>query len=225
MSRVFPFAFLMALAVVFAAAAAPEPPGSAPAASEETAASAPADAVPKAPADVVNETTEKVLKVLEDPGYKDAQKRKDLREQIRSILLSVADMERISVLTLANYKSKFSDEQFKQFTETFSRLLFATYISNIEKYNGEKVLILETKEVGEARVMVKTKVTSDVKDIPIDYSLAQEEGQWKVYDIYVEGVSLVKNYRPQFREILLNKSAADFLARIEKKVKENEEKL
>jgi phospholipid transport system substrate-binding protein len=183
------------------------------------------DAQTSGPVAIVQQTVVKVLRVLADPKYKDPSERRKLRDKIRSILLDVVDMKNISLLTLANYRSKFSDEQFETFTKLFSQLLFSTYIIHLETYSDEKVVITGIEKTSASRARVKTKTVSSTKEIPIEFGFAKADQKWTLYDVYIEGVSLVKNYRSQFREILLNKSSAQFLERLREKVKENENKL
>ena len=181
-------------------------------------------AEPETPRQVVDETVDKVLATLKKAEYQDPQKRKELRAEIRDILLSVVDIDKVGELALANYKSKFSDAEYKQFLDVFSNLLFTTYINNIEKYQDEKIVVLK-EEIAAGRAVIQSKVVVSSGDIPIDYSLYQSGETWRVYDMKIEGVSLVKNYRSQFREILLKRSAAQFIAQLQDKVAENEKNL
>jgi len=179
----------------------------------------------KEPVAIVERTVIQVLKVIADPAYQDSSQKKKMREKIRSMLLETVDIKTVSVLTLANYRSKFSNEQFEKFSELFSRLLFSTYITHLEKYSDEKVLITGTESLSDTRIVVKTNTVSSTKQIPIEFSFLKEGQKWLLYDVHIEGVSLVRNYRSQFREILLNKSADQFLERLRSKVDENENKL
>jgi phospholipid transport system substrate-binding protein len=155
--------------------------------------------------DTVADTIDKVRKILADPAYKDSARQPALREQIRQTVLKGVDMDRIGTLTLAQYRKKFDDAQFRRFCDLFSRLVFTTYISHMEKYNGEKVIVLNTEKLAEDRVMVHSKTLVETGEVPVDYSLVHVEGVWKLYDVHIEGVSLVKNYQSQFGEILVNK--------------------
>jgi phospholipid transport system substrate-binding protein len=175
--------------------------------------------------EIVRQTVVKVLRILGDPSYQDSSQKKKMREQIRSILLGIVDRNDVSMLTLANYRSKFSNEQFETFSKLFSRLIFSTYIAHLETYSDEKVHIVGAETPSDSRVLVKTKTVSSTKQMPIDFSFLKQDEKWLLYDVRVEGVSLVKNYRTQFREILLNKSADQFIERVRDKVNENENKL
>lgn len=179
----------------------------------------------KTPTQIVDETVDRVLKILGDPEYKNPTTKPKLREKVRSIILGQVDMVTVSNLTLANYRKKFSPEQLKEFRAVFSQLLFSTYVAHLEEYTDEKVVTVKSEQLSESRVVVKTKTITDTKTIPVDYSFAKQGKRWMLYDVHIEGVSLVKNYRSQFRQILLNKSADEFLARLKNKVKENEANL
>lgn len=180
---------------------------------------------PRQPREVVEDVVAKVMTILKDPVYKEPGKKMAMREKIQFSLLSSVDIKTVCSLTLANYRKNFSEEQFKKFSDLFSRLLFSTYISHLEKHTNEKVVTLEVKNLSGSRALVKTKTLTDTKDIPIDFSLIKQGNKWLLYDVHIEGVSLVVNYRSQFREILLNHSPAQFLERLEEKVKENEKNL
>jgi phospholipid transport system substrate-binding protein len=178
----------------------------------------------QAPEQLVRKTVDKVLAILKKPEYQIQAKRAELREEIRQTLLKVVDIDRVATLTLANYKSRFSSPQLTQFVDSFSNPLFYTYISHIEKYTDEKIDILKTDEMRDNMATVRTKIIAQHSEVPVDYRMYKNNGKWKVYDIVIENVSLVQNYRTQFRDILINKSIEEFLKRVEEKVKENEKK-
>jgi phospholipid transport system substrate-binding protein len=180
---------------------------------------------PKKPDEIVDDTVARVLKILGDPDYDKPDKKPVMREKVRKTILAQVDMDLVSVLTLAQFRKKLSKEQFEKFTDLFSRLLFTTYITHLEKYSDEKVVIVGTDNVSDTKTRVKTKTITDTREIPVDYSFALQGKRWWLYDIHVEGVSLVRNYRTQFREILLKKSPEEFLEQVAEKVKENEKKL
>jgi phospholipid transport system substrate-binding protein len=179
-------------------------------------------------AKMVGDTIVKVLRILKKEDYRDEAKRPPLREKIRLTILKNVDMDRVCILVLASGRPKFSDAEFKQFQDTFSRLLFSTYITHMEKYSGEKVLIQSTQEAegSQSRVRVVTKTVSptDNKEIPIEYSLLKSGEVWKLYDVRIEGMSLVQNYRTQFQEILSKNTPAELIKRVEEKSLNNDPK-
>jgi len=172
-------------------------------------------------AKLVGATIVKVLRILKKDDYRDETKRPPLREKIRLTILKNVDMDRVCNLVLASGRPKFSDAEFKQFQDAFSRLLFSTYITHMEKYSGEKVVIQGAlgADGSDLRVRIATKTVSpsDNKEIPIEYSLLKSGETWKLYDVRIEGMSLVQNYRTQFQEILSKNTPAELIQRVEER--------
>ncbi len=172
---------------------------------------------------LIEDTTGKVISILRDASLKGDAKREERRAKMREVLLSVTDARRVGLLTLGRQRSKFSEAQLQEFTEVFSQLVFVTYIANVEKYTDEKVNILNVEILPDSKACVTTKIASSTRETPADFSLFKDEkGAWKVYDVKVEGVSLVTNYRSQFSESLVNSTPEKLIAELRQKVKENE---
>ncbi|HBF33619.1 TPA: hypothetical protein DDW35_03550 [Candidatus Sumerlaeota bacterium] len=171
---------------------------------------------------VIDTTIQKVLALLKDEALKAPEKAEERRQKIRTVLLEVVDMDMVGGLTLANYRAKFSDAQFTRFKEEFSSLLFKSYIANLEKYSGESVIILKTETLPKGKVVVTTKIKSSDKEIPVDFSMAQKGAGWVLYDVKIEGISMVQNYREQFRELLGNLTIDKFLDRLKEKREKGE---
>ena len=109
--------------------------------------------------------------------------------------------------------NRFSPDQQARFVTAFGSLLQNTYLDKIESYTDEKVHYLSEQDLGEGKAEVATKVTGHGKEIPVTYRLLNRDG-WKVYDVVIEGVSLVQNYRSQFGQILMNESPDALIAKI-----------
>ena len=112
---------------------------------------------------------------------------------------------------------RLNDEEKDEFVGLFQRLLAKTYAGNIESYSGEQVSYLGERVAGEF-AEVRTKILSANTEIPLDYRLLNLGGEWRVYDVVVDGVSLVSNYRGQFARILRSGSFADVLEQLRQKV-------
>ncbi|MBN1516407.1 ABC transporter substrate-binding protein [Candidatus Sumerlaeota bacterium] len=170
---------------------------------------------------VVEQTIDKVLKVIAEPDFKTEGAAGEKHNQVLAILLDIVDMDRIGALTLAQHRRDFNDEQFKEFTELLSQLLFRTYIAHLEKYSNEKVVIDKAEEQENGRAKVATKTVSGDAEIPVEFSLFKnEDGEWKLYDVTIEGVSLIKNFRSQFKSMLMNKKPEQFIQELRQKVQE-----
>ena len=137
---------------------------------------------------------------------------------IRGIINEIFDWNELSKRTLGRNWKKFNDAQKKEFTDLFSSLLEGVYADRLLAYSDEKVVFERETELKKGRVEVASHIaTSDGKKIPLNYRMIQKDGKWRVYDVVIEGVSMVKNYRSQFREILSKKQPEDLLNTLRKK--------
>lgn len=159
---------------------------------------------------------EEVLQVLRDPAFK--RNERAAREKIRAISLKFFDYVEMSRRTLGLNWNKFSMDQRKEFVKLFTDLLEDTYIDRILAYRNEKVNFVNTIPLTDNTAEVKTVVSAKSGPVPINYRVIREESGWKVYDVVIEGVSLVSNYRIQFREILAKQSPDGLLQTLRKRV-------
>jgi phospholipid transport system substrate-binding protein len=181
------------------------------------------------PMDVLKPPMDEALALLRDPQYKtdDPAKKVEQREKFWSIVKPVFDFEELSKRTLARNWRKFNAAQQKAFTEVFSELLGNIYVDRIQGgYNDETIEFGDQiKHESRPLAIVKTFIVSARNRIPVDYSMIEKDGTWRVYDVKVEGVSLVKNYRSQFREILSKESPDQLIERLKEKVAEQKDNL
>lgn len=171
-----------------------------------------------APLDTVKGHIDKVLDVLRDPSLKGESGKSAKKAKIRSITEKMFDYNELSRRTLGQNWNKFNNEQQKEFTELYKCLLEDAYANKIMTYTDEKVLFNKENTLTEKTCEVQTTIMTKKADIPIHYRVIQKEGGWRVYDVVIEGVSLINNYRSQFREILTNKSPDALLDILRKKV-------
>lgn len=169
------------------------------------------------PTDQVRQTVDAVLDVLKDKELKKPEKEKIRRVKIREIVDRIFDFAEMSRRSLSVHWKKRTAEEQKEFVSLFSDLLEDTYIKKIEKYSDEKIIYTGESVTG-GNAVVKTKViTKKETDVPLDYRLMKEESKWKVYDVVIEGVSLVNNYRSQFNEILGSNPYGELVKRLKNK--------
>lgn len=160
--------------------------------------------------DTLKTSVDEVLAVLRaskpgEPGRVD---------RLAGSVARVFDPEELARRTLASHWQQFSQEEQKRFTTAFVKLLQNTYLRRLETYTDEKVVFLDESVLAENRAEVSTKIVTANKEIPIVYRLIKK-GEWKVYDVVIEGVSLVQNYRNQFTQILVKESPAQLIGRVE----------
>ena len=170
------------------------------------------------PLETVKGYADKVLDVLRDPSLKPESAKKVKKDKLRAISEKMFDFTELSKRSLGKNWSKFNPEQQKEFIELYTSLLEDAYANKIIAYTDEKIVFSKEVTLTEKTVEVRSTVLRKNEEIPIYYRVILKDGSWRVYDVVVEGVSLITNYRTQFREILANKSPEELLKILRKKV-------
>ena len=167
--------------------------------------------------DQVKQTVDAVLDVLNNKELKKPENRELRTKKIREIVNKRFDFEEMAKRSLALNWSKRTPEERKEFVALFSDLLENTYIRKIERYENEKVAYLDERITGQYAV-VRTKIIKQQEaEIPVEYRIFKEADKWEVYDIIVEGVSLVNNYRSQFSQIIRSSSYEELVKKLRNK--------
>jgi len=176
------------------------------------------------PQEAMQGKMEQLLVILNDPQFQGSGPKELQKEKIRKITREIFDFTEISRRALAQHWSSFSAPEKEEFRGLFTELLENTYISKIQgEYNNEKVAYLEQQMASDTVAMVRTKIIRESVEVPVDYSMRQKGGNWLIYDVRVEGVSLVKNYRTQFGKILAKEPPAQLIQRLRDKVAKQRE--
>jgi phospholipid transport system substrate-binding protein len=181
------------------------------------------------PVDALKAPIQQVVEILDDPQYNDPALRSDQREKIRSTTQDMFDFELIAKRATGRYhwENSFTPQQRQEFTDLFARFLGNNYLSRISgDVKGLKVEYLnQDVDAARKRAKVKTKIPASSGDMTVDYSMRLKDGQWKIYDVYVEGISLVQNYQTQFRDLFEKESAAQVIDRLRQKIKDQEQQI
>jgi len=170
------------------------------------------------PLETVEGHLDKVREVLRDPSLKAESAKKAKKDRLRAISEKMFDFTELSKRTLAQNWSKFNPEQQKEFVELYTSFLGDAYVNKIMAYSDEKIVFSKEVVLTEKTVEVQSSVLRKNGDIPLYYRVILKDGVWRVYDIIIEGVSLINNYRSQFREILSNETPESLLETLRKKV-------
>ena len=169
--------------------------------------------------DTVEANINKMLAKMQSPEFK-AMDRDAKINEIRAITNEVFDWQELSRRALAREWRKFSPDQQKEFVALFEQLLQNIYADRILAYTSEKIEFGRETELGKGRMEVESYIiTTDNKKIPLFYRLTDKSGQWRGYDVVIEGVSMVQNYRDQFRQILSNRKPEDLLQTLRERTK------
>ena len=170
------------------------------------------------PEEEIRQTTNKILSIVTDPTLKNPSREEARRRLVRKAIDERFDWEEMSRRSLARYWNQRTDEEKKEFVRLYSDLLERTYMDKVEGYSGEKVTYEgESVDNGYAAVKVKI-VTKKNTDIHVHYGLKKKGNKWLVYDVSIEGVSLVNNYRTQFNSIILQSSYENLVKRLRERV-------
>ena len=174
--------------------------------------------------DVLQEGLQKVLDLIKSPNYSNPATRDSERSKIATVVRQYFDFHEFSSRTVGARWKQFSAEEQKNFSDVFADLLIYTYVNKIDGYNGEQIQYVGER-AGKDRVEIMTNVTmKDGKKIPVAYRMLPKDSTWKVYDVLLENISLVKNYRTQFQDILKTSTPQQLIERIRAKAKEAREK-
>ena len=169
------------------------------------------------PTNAVRSTVDQVIRLLSNPALKDPAQKNRILQQVRQVVDRRFDYEEMAQRCLTNW-NKLSPSQHREFVALFSELLATSYADKLAKYSGEKVSYVGDRVDGDL-AEVKTMLLRSNDRIPINYRLINKS-QWMVYDVVIEGVSLVNNYRSQFSRVISESSYGDLVKRLQAKVDE-----
>jgi len=176
------------------------------------------------PLDALREPLDEVVRILKDPQFDDEAKKQDQRNRIGAIIHGVFDFREISIRALAKNWKQLTPEQQKEFTEIFSEFLSKTYLDKVQgDCRNEKIVYIEQQMISETKAIVKTRIVrKNNTEVPVEYRMRMRKNSWRIYDVRIEGVSLVKNYRSQFKKILMKETPDQLIDRLKEKVANQE---
>jgi phospholipid transport system substrate-binding protein len=171
------------------------------------------------PTDQIRVTVDRVLMILKDPALNAAGAKEARRSELSKAILPRFDFEEMAKRSLGGEWRRRTPAEQEEFIRLFTELLKNSYIESIESYRGEKVIYRSESQDG-AYADVGTRVINDRgEEFTIDYRLNREGSEWKVYDVIIENISIVNNYRSQFTRILGRSSFAALLQTIRDKIR------
>lgn len=173
-----------------------------------------------APTEQVREKADKVLKILNDPALKNNKEKR--RDMVTKIVEEMIDWQEVGKRALAIHWKKRTPDERKEFVNLFRDLLKRTYSDKLDLYAGEEI-IYDSEKIDGNRAVVKTRMLNKKKgsDASVDYRLIKKDDRWLGYDLVIEGISAVNNYRVQFNEVITSSSYENLI----KKMKNREFKI
>ena len=169
------------------------------------------------PTDQLKGAVERVLKTLDDPALKGDARVGDRRVAVRKIANEIFDFGEIAKRSMARHWQPLSEAQRTEFVGLFADLLERSYISKIETYGGEKIQYTAERADGDFATVSTRIVTKNGTEVPVDYRMIKRADRWLVYDVSIEGVSLVSSYRTQFNKIIQTTSYNGLVSKLRNK--------
>lgn len=182
----------------------------------------PAESLAGLATDQVKGTVDQVIKILTDPALKGEKKIQERRAKIRQVVLQRFGFTEMSKRSLGRYWSERTPEERTEFVRLYTDLLERAYIDRVDGYTGEQVVYLGEAVDGDYSEVRSKIVTKRNQEIPILYRLQKTNANWEVYDVIVEGVSLVNNYRTQFSKIIRTSSYQGLVKKMQVKLEGEE---
>jgi phospholipid transport system substrate-binding protein len=167
------------------------------------------------PTEQVRATVEKVLAIVRNPNLRSEAQKENLRAQLAKVIYPRFDFDQMAKRSLGPHWGRRTPEEQREFVKIFSALLEKSYVDQIESFTDQTILyIREARDMNYAEVDTKI-VTDNREGFSINYKLHNVNTEWKVYDLVIENISLVNNYRSQFDRVIA-RSSFEALVRIMK---------
>jgi len=174
------------------------------------------------PTEMIRTTIQQARAVLEDPKYQGQDHKRQRLEKVKEIVLPQFDSQEVAKRTLGTHWKDLTDQQRQEFVQLFIALVEKTYSHNLDRYNKNVQFFFDNERVENDFSEVDTRVLDPAqnKTFSIGYRLHNVNGKWLVYDIVIENVSLVQNYRNQFNRILAKSSYEELIKTLQNKLHE-----
>ena len=169
------------------------------------------------PTETVKTAVQQVSASQSDPAAKTLSTA-ERRADIRKITDALFDFKDMSERSLGNAWTQATPAQQQEFVRLFSTLIASAYLSRIEQFAGEPFTYVSEKIDGNEASVLSRVVTSKGSELGLDYRMYRADGRWAVYDIYVDGISLVSSYKAQFNRVIQRGSFAELLKQLRQKV-------
>jgi phospholipid transport system substrate-binding protein len=166
------------------------------------------------PTETVRDYTDAVVRVLEDPALKTDDRRAERRAAVRKIAIDIFDVQETARRALGHHWQQRTPQEREEFVQLFADLLERTYIDKIDLFGGERLKFTEEKVDGEHAVVRAKVVTKQGTEVPVEARMLNRTGRWQIYDIVIENISLIGNYRSQFDRIIRSSSYGELARRL-----------
>jgi phospholipid transport system substrate-binding protein len=166
------------------------------------------------PTETLREYTESVQKVLDDPALKTDERRSERRAAVRKLAAEAFDVQETARRALGPHWQQRSPAEREEFVQLFADLLEQTYIAKIDLYGGERLRFTDERVDGDSAVVRAKVTTKQGTEVPVEGRMHRKADRWLLYDVAIENISLVANYRAQFDRIIRTQSYAELVKRL-----------
>jgi phospholipid transport system substrate-binding protein len=173
----------------------------------------------------IKSTVDQAIQILTDPQLRGESKKQERRKRLRHAIFVRFDFQEMAQRALGAHWQRRTPEEQREFIKVFSDLLEQTYVDKIESYNNEKFIYGNERIDGPYAEVSSKMRTSKGEEFTINYKLHRVGEDWKVYDLVIENVSLMNNYRSQFNRILTNSTYDELVSRIKAKVSDKRDQM
>lgn len=174
------------------------------------------------PIETIRMTIQQARAVLEDPNYQGQDHKQQRLAKVKEIVLPQFDSQEVAKRTLSTHWNGLTDQQRQEFVQLFIALVEKTYSHNLDRYNNGVQFFFDHERIEDQFSEVDTRVLDPVQNrtFSIGYRLHNVNGKWLVYDVVIENVSMVQNYRNQFNRILTKSSYEELIKALQNKIHE-----
>jgi phospholipid transport system substrate-binding protein len=174
-------------------------------------------AVAATPTETLKAYGDVVLKILDDPNLKAPDRKQERRAAVRKVAEEVFDVSETAKRALAQHWQQRTPAEREEFTQLFADLLESTYIARIDEYGGERIRYTGEKIDGDTALVQSRVVTKKGTEAPVEARMLRRGDKWYIYDVIIEGVSLINNYRTQFDRIIRTASYGELVKRLKER--------
>jgi phospholipid transport system substrate-binding protein len=184
--------------------------------------SAHARAANDSPTELIRAAIDRARAVLENPAYQGKDRRQERLEKVKEVVVPIFDSQEIAKRTLGAHWKDRTEAERKEFVEIFTALVEKTYANSLDRYRKDFQVLFDQERIDDNFAEVESRIIDPTlqKTFLLNYHLHKVNGAWLVYDVIIENVSLVRNYRNQFHRILGKKSYADLVETIRTKIQQ-----
>ena len=166
------------------------------------------------PTETLKAYSDVVLKILEDPALRGPERKQERRVAVRKVAEEVFDLGETAKRALGPHWQQRTPAEREEFVHLFADLLESTYIAKIDLYGGERLKFTDEKVDGDIAVVRAKDTTKQGTDVPVEARMNKKNDRWLIYDVAIENISLISNYRAQFDRIIRTNSYGELVKRL-----------